>query len=107
MAKAQPKGQSVHLRGFTVRRRDGRFVAFCVRPYLVVEGDSFADANTRMQRLIEAYLADAIKDGTIDQMMARRAPLGVMCEYAAAWLSQALNNSGRTFTKECCIPQHA
>lgn len=109
MAKTQRKDHdNVRLRGFTVRRPDGRFVAICLRPYLVVEGVSWADASTRMQRLIEAYVADAINDGNLDMMLSRKAPLGVRFEYLNLRVLKALNGtSGRTFETTCCIPQHA
>src|SRR5262245_4530509 len=107
-SSAVPDGARKYVvHGFIRRTSNGRYLGVCLRPYLVVEGDTLGEASHKMLQLIEAYVTDAAKDGNIDEFMARRAPLSYHAQYVVAWLIHSISNSVKPFTKTCCIPQHA
>jgi predicted RNase H-like HicB family nuclease len=103
------KQQAYVLRGYIKERPNGRFVAVCLKPNLVVEGSTQSEAFRRLQQLIYAYIEDAVKDGHLEHFMAQRAPLRFHVEYGVGrlqGLALALK-SFKPFTETCNIPQHA
>jgi hypothetical protein len=88
------------LRCYVKERPSGRFVAVCLKPNLVVEGGTQAEARQKLGLLLDAYVEDAVKDGHLERSMAQRAPLRFHVEY---WigrlkrLTHALNHSFEPF----------
>lgn len=106
MATPRALPSKIAIRGY-VKKDGDRFVAVALRPYLVVEGKTVGEANHRMGQLIEAYLDDAVREGTFDAAMARKAPLPYRLRYWSAYCLHAMNRSFQPFTRTCCVPQHA
>lgn len=94
------------LHCYTASRPSGVVNAVCLRPNLVVEGRSAADARRRLHELIGAYLEDAAADGTLDQLMFRRAPVRFYLEFWRGYLTSWFTGTFRAFT-EVHPPQHA
>jgi len=102
------------IHGYCVQRGDDRFVGVCLRPFLVVEGDSHGQVKTRLLQLIRAYLEDAVQEGEVERRLQLRAPLKYYFEYCLGtlviWLKRLplnwLASSYRTFSKPLPLPQH-
>lgn len=101
------KTQTFTIRGFVRPGDGGVFVGVCLRPYLVVEGETEGEAMHKLHQLIKAYVVDAFKDGTLDEFMRRRAPLALYAQYAGARVMHVLSSSFRPFTETCQLPKHA
>jgi hypothetical protein len=97
------------LRGYVLDRGDGRVLAICLRPYLVVEGRTVGEAKHRLHSLTHAYLVDACQDDRLDDAMSRRAPVRYYARYAVGQVQSFVHafNSVKPFTETCCLPQHA
>ena len=102
----QPHQRTYVLRGYVKERSDGRFVGVCLRPGLVVEGQSVRDALDKLQQLTRAYLAEAAKDGHLEHFLAQRAPAKFYVEYAVGRVLLALSHSFTPF-KNTYNPQLA
>lgn len=76
------------LRGFIRLRPSGRFVGVCLKPNLVVEADSKKEAFRKLTDLIDAYHADAVRDGELDHFMKQRAPLAFYLEWFSLRIAQ-------------------
>ena len=76
------------LRGFIRLRPSGRFVGVCLKPNLVVEADSREEAFEKLKDLIDAYHADAVRDGELDHFMKQRAPLAFYLEWFSLRIAQ-------------------
>jgi len=61
--------------------KPGKFLGVCTGPYLVVEGNSLDQTCSKLRALLEATLEDAQKDGDLEQVMAKRAPVSRRVEY--------------------------
>ncbi len=97
-----PRQQRAYiLRAYVKGRPNGRFVAVCLKPNLVVEGSTQVEARQKLEQLLDAYVDDAAKDGHLEHFMAQRAPLRFHVEY---WfgrlkrLAHALNRSFKPFS---------
>lgn len=105
-----PSPHTYVLRGFIKQRAEGRFVAVCLRPGLVVEGPSKRETLSKLEDLIEAYVLEAYADGQATELMARRAPLAFYCEYLcgrAMQLFHFFDGPFQTFTETRPVPTHA
>lgn len=91
------------LRAYVKGRPNGRFVAVCLKPNLVVEGSTQVEARQKLEELLDAYVDDAVKDGHLEHFMAQRAPLRFRVEYWVGRLKRlahALNRSFKPFNIE-------
>jgi predicted RNase H-like HicB family nuclease len=105
---AKGKSRSYTFHAYIRRRHsDGKYVAVCLRPYLVAEGKSLGEAKQMLLQLLDGYIHDAVKDGTLDLFLRRRAPLLDYARCGLSWFAQWISQSCKPFTKTCCIPQHA
>ena len=83
-------------------------MTICLKPYLAVEGASFPEAHQKMDRLLRAYIVDAVNDGQLEHFMSRRAPFSVYAEYLLSRLSGLLRQRRyRTFSETGTVPVHA
>jgi hypothetical protein len=94
------------MRCYVARRPNGRFVAVCLQPNLVVEARSQHEAKQQLETLIEAYIESATRDGELVHFMSQRAPVRFYIEY---WFGRIknqfrrLNFHFRPFTETCKI----
>ena len=94
------------LRGYSVKRPNGRYIAVFLRPALIVEGRSRQEVLHKLRQLTEAYVCDAATDNQLSVLMSQRAPLRYYVEYWTGMFRRLLDNSFTSFTETCPIPQH-
>jgi len=73
--------KSLVLKGYIRAAENGQFEGVCLNLNLVVRGRTLEDTDKKLLDLIIAYLDDAQKDGTWDDLVPRRAPLSYYVEY--------------------------
>ncbi len=78
--KMAPK-RSLVLKGYIRATENGQFEGVCLNLNLVVRGRTLEDTDKNLLDLIVAYLDDAQKDGTWNDLVPRRAPLSYYVEY--------------------------
>ena len=69
------------LKGFIRRAKNGSYEGICLTLNLAVRGRSIEDTERRLFELIVAYLEDAKRSGTWDEMVPRHAPSSYYVEY--------------------------
>jgi hypothetical protein len=70
-----PALRHVVLPGYLHRKKDGPCEGVCLTLNLVVRGNTMHETEEKLRTLTTAYLMDAQKDGTWDDLVPRRAPL--------------------------------
>jgi hypothetical protein len=73
--------KSLVLKGYIRATGNGQFEGVCLNLNLVVRGRTLEDTDKKLLDLMIAYLDDARKDGTWDDLVPRRAPLSYYAEY--------------------------
>lgn len=73
--------KSLVLKGYIRAAENGQFEGVCLNLNLVVRGRTLEDTDKKLLDLIIAYLDDAQKDGTWDDLVPRRAPLSYYVQY--------------------------
>ena len=73
--------KSYMVRGYVKRLPNGRYVGICLSPHVVAEATTPEGTYDKLRGLLHAYMIEALKDGELDQFMARRAPVRCWFEY--------------------------
>ena len=68
------------LKGY-IRGENGQYEGVCLTLNLVVRGRTLEETDKKLLELIVAYLSDAQKDGTWNDLVPRHAPLSYYAEY--------------------------
>lgn len=78
----QVKRKGIVVRGFIRRAEDGSaYEGICLTLNLPARGNTLEETERKLQALIVAYLRDAVRDGTWDEFVPRRAPLSYYATY--------------------------
>jgi predicted RNase H-like HicB family nuclease len=73
------------VRGFA-EKADGQWQAVCVDLCLAAQGDTFEEARAKLHGMLAEYVWDALAGEDrpfADQLLRRRAPLGILVRYHA------------------------
>jgi hypothetical protein len=97
------------LRGFIRRVEDGSYEGICLTLNLPVRGRSMEEVDRKLHELIVAYLRDAVRDGTWDEFVPRRAPLSYYAAYNWYRLLATLHaiNDFKLFVESAPCSAHA
>lgn len=74
--------KSYKVRGYIKLLPNGRYVGMCLSPHIVAEATTQEGAYLKLRGLLHAYMIEALKDGELEQFMARKAPAKFWFEYA-------------------------
>lgn len=80
--EGEPKvHRNLILKGYIKGIENGACEGMCLTLNLAVRGQSMEETERKLYELIAAYLSDAQKSGTWDDLVPRRAPYSYYAEY--------------------------
>ena len=74
-------GRNLVLRGFIRQADGGAYEGICLTLNLAVRGNTLQEVDSKLRDLIVAYLADAMREGSWEHFVPRRAPLSYYLTY--------------------------
>jgi hypothetical protein len=101
--------KSLVLKGYVRATETGQYEGVCLNLNLAVHGQTLEETDEKLLSLIVAYLADAQKDGTWNDLVPRHAPLSY---YATYYRLKVMSNfrslaDFKLFVRTAPCPAHA
>ena len=85
------------------KQQEGVWVAICLDSCLAAQGESFAEAKTKLEEQIVFYVEEAFRDKEYDQqLLNRRTPLTSWIEYYFIKFVQTIANEIQPIRRERC-----
>lgn len=88
------------LRCFSKKVEFG-YAAVCIDLNLAAQGNTYAEAKTKLESMIESYVSEAFGEDSEyqEQLLNRKAPISLRFEYYLAWAVCKIAEFVRTFPR--------